>query len=46
MSLVLYHSDEQKQKAEQSREQEQVKRNPEVITTEIRKADIFYPAEE
>lgn len=46
MSLILYHDEEQKQIAEQSREEEQKKRAPEVIRTEIAPKKNFYPAED
>ena len=46
MSLILYHDDEQKQIAEKSRAEEQVKRAPEVINTEISPKKNFFPAEE
>lgn len=46
MSLILYHDEEQKQIAEQSRSEEQIKRAPEVIITEIQPKTNFYPAEE
>lgn len=46
MSLILYHDEEQKQIAEQSRAEEQIKRAPEVIRTEIAPKINFYPAEE
>lgn len=46
MSLILTHSDEQRETAIKSRENEQVKRAPEVIITEIVEAKEFYPAEE
>lgn len=46
MSLILYHDEEQKQIAEQSRSEEQIKRAPEVIRTEIQQKNNFYPAEE
>lgn len=46
MSLILYHDEEQKQIAEKSREDEQKKRAPEVIRTEIAPKKNFYPAEE
>lgn len=46
MSLILYHSDEQKQMAIKSIEEERVKRAPEVIITELAAAGPFYPAEE
>lgn len=46
MSLILFHSPEQKVIAEQSREEEQVNRAPEVIITELAPASTFYPAED
>ncbi|KAM7358119.1 methionine sulfoxide reductase A isoform 3-T3 [Cochliomyia hominivorax] len=46
MSLILYHDEEQKQIAEQSRAEEQIKRAPEVIRTEIAPKTNFYPAED
>lgn len=46
MSLILAHSNEQKVIAEKSRTEEQTKRIPEVIITEIQDAGIFYPAED
>lgn len=46
MSLILYHSEEQKQIALASIKEERVKRAPEVINTEIAAAGPFYPAEE
>ncbi|XP_058980033.1 peptide methionine sulfoxide reductase isoform X2 [Musca domestica] len=46
MSLILYHDEEQKTIAEQSKIEEQIKRSPEVITTEIRAKTNFYPAED
>lgn len=46
MSLILYHSEEQRRISEASRAEEQVKRAPEQITTEIAPAGIFYPAED
>ncbi len=46
MSLILIHSAEQREMANKSREEEQVKRAPEVIITEIADAREFYPAEE
>lgn len=46
MSMILYHSDEQKRLALQSTERERIKRAPEVIRTEIVEAGPFYPAEE
>lgn len=46
MSMILYHDDEQKAIAEQSKVEEQKRRAPEVITTELQAKGIFYPAEE
>ena len=46
MSLILYHNEDQKRIAEESRNTEQAKRAPEKITTEIAKAGPFYSAEE
>ncbi|XP_055624607.1 peptide methionine sulfoxide reductase-like [Toxorhynchites rutilus septentrionalis] len=46
MSLILYHNDKQRRISEASRAEEQVKRAPEQITTEIAPAGIFYPAED
>lgn len=46
MSMIFYHSEEQKQKAMQSIEKERVNRAPEKIITEIVSAGPFYPAEE
>lgn len=46
MSLILAHSNEHQVIAEKSRTEEQTKRVPEVIITEIRSAGTFYPAEE
>lgn len=45
MSLILYHDEEQRLLAEKSREQEQRKRT-DMILTEVRKFEKFYPAEE
>ncbi|XP_076244505.1 methionine sulfoxide reductase A isoform X2 [Calliopsis andreniformis] len=45
MSLILYHDEEQKLLAEKSREQEQRKRT-DLVLTEIRKFEKFYPAED
>ncbi|EZA52657.1 hypothetical protein DMN91_002068 [Ooceraea biroi] len=45
MSLILYHDDEQRLLAENSREHEQQERG-ESFTTEIRKFTNFYPAED
>lgn len=46
MSLILTHSAEQQEIANKSRKEEQVKRAPEVIITEIAEAREFYPAED
>lgn len=46
MSLILHHSEEQKRVAENSIEEERVRRAPEKIITEIAKSGPFYPAEE
>lgn len=46
MSLILYHSEEQKTAALKSIKLERVNRAPEVIITEIAQAGEFYPAEE
>lgn len=46
MSLILTHSAEQQETANKSRKEEQVKRAPEVIITEIADAREFYAAEE
>lgn len=46
MSLILTHSAEQQEIANKSRDDEQVKRAPEVIITDIADAQEFYPAEE
>lgn len=46
MSLILTHSTEQREIADKSRKEEQVKRAPEVIITEIADAEEFYSAEE
>ncbi|XP_055597854.1 peptide methionine sulfoxide reductase-like [Uranotaenia lowii] len=46
MSLILYHNEEQRQISEKSRQEEQIKRAPEQIITEIAPAGIFYPAED
>lgn len=45
-SLILYHDDEQKQIAEASKLEEQERRVPEVITTNIAPKENFYAAEE
>lgn len=45
-SLILYHNDQQKSLALKSINEEKIKRSPEVIITEIKKAGPFYPAEE
>lgn len=46
MSLILCHSEEQRRISEQSRAEEQIKRAPEQIITEIATAGKFYPAED
>lgn len=46
ISLIMYHDEDQKQIAELSKIEEQARRKPEIIRTEIRSAGIFYPAEE
>lgn len=46
MSLILYHNEEQRRISIESRSEEQMKRAPEQIITEIAPAGIFYPAEE
>lgn len=46
MSLILTHSADQREIANKSREEEQVKRTPEVVITEIADAKEFYPAED
>lgn len=46
MSLILCHNEEQRRISEQSRAEEQIKRAPELIITEIATAGTFYPAEE
>ncbi|KAH8371692.1 hypothetical protein KR093_008567 [Drosophila rubida] len=45
-SLILYHDDEQKQIAEASKLEEQVRRAPEVITTDIAPKENFFAAED
>ena len=45
-SLILYHSDVQKEVAIESMRDERVKRAPEIIITEIAKAGPFHLAEE
>ncbi|KRG00229.1 uncharacterized protein Dwil_GK10595, isoform B [Drosophila willistoni] len=45
-SLILYHDDEQKQIAEASIKEEQERRSPEIITTEISPKKNFYAAED
>lgn len=44
-SLILYHDEEQKIVGEKSRDHEQRERR-EVLTTDIREFEKFYPAEE
>ncbi|KAI8037859.1 hypothetical protein M5D96_009360 [Drosophila gunungcola] len=44
-SLILFHDDEQKQIAQASKLEEQERRAPEIITTEIASKENFYPAE-
>ena len=46
MSVIFYHNDLQKEISEKSKITEIEKRKPELITTEIREATTFYPAEE
>ncbi|EDS26383.1 peptide methionine sulfoxide reductase msrA [Culex quinquefasciatus] len=46
MSLILCHNEEQRRISEQSRAEEQIKRAPELIITEIATAGTFYPAED
>ncbi|XP_055305557.1 peptide methionine sulfoxide reductase-like [Sitodiplosis mosellana] len=45
-SLILYHTDAQKQAAMESIQEERVKRAPEIIITEIAEAGPFHPAED
>ncbi|XP_076636601.1 methionine sulfoxide reductase A isoform X2 [Colletes latitarsis] len=45
MSLILYHDEEQKLLAEKSRERQQRKRS-DLVLTEIRRFEKFYPAED
>ncbi|KAH8397000.1 hypothetical protein KR215_007240 [Drosophila sulfurigaster] len=45
-SLILYHDDEQKEIAEASKKEEQVRRAPEVITTDIAPKENFFAAED
>lgn len=45
-SLILYHTEEQREIAERSLAEEREKRSSEEITTQILKATTFYPAEE
>jgi len=46
-SVIFYHTDEQKKKAEESKQKlEEVKAFKKPIATQIEKASIFYPAEE
>lgn len=44
-SLILYHNDEQKEIAEASKLEEQERRLPEIITTDIAPKLNFFPAE-
>lgn len=46
MSLILYHSDEQKRVATESMTEERTNRAPDIIITELAAAGTFYPAEE
>ncbi|XP_055531709.1 peptide methionine sulfoxide reductase-like [Wyeomyia smithii] len=46
MSLILCHNEEQRRISEASRSEEQIKRAPEQIITEIATAGVFYPAED
>lgn len=46
MSLILYHNEEQRRISEASLREEQHKRAPEQIITEIAPAGVFYPAED
>uniref|UniRef100_U5ESG1 peptide-methionine (S)-S-oxide reductase n=1 Tax=Corethrella appendiculata TaxID=1370023 RepID=U5ESG1_9DIPT len=46
MSLILYHTPEQKEIAQKSLRLEQDKRSPDQIITEIAPANEFYPAED
>lgn len=46
MSLILFHSEVQKNIALESMQEERVKRAPEKIITELQPAGPFYPAEE
>lgn len=46
MSLILYHNDEQKKIATESKIEEQERRKPEIIKTAIQEASTFYPAED
>jgi len=43
--MILYHDEEQKQVALASKLEEQERRAPEVITTEIASKENFFPAE-
>lgn len=45
-SLILYHTDAQKEVAMESMVEERIKRAPEIIITEIAKAALFHLAEE
>lgn len=46
MSVIFYQNEKEKLLAEVSKQEEQLKRKPEIIATEIRPASTFYPAEE
>lgn len=45
MSLILYHDEEQKLLADKSRERQQ-RKCTDLILTEVRRFEKFYPAEE
>lgn len=45
-SVIFYHNDTQKEIALKSLENESLKRNDDVIITEVRKCEIVYAAEE
>ncbi|KAL5282343.1 hypothetical protein ACFFRR_005486 [Megaselia abdita] len=46
MSVIFYHNNDQRIVSHISKKKEQLKRNSEFITTEIKEASIFYPAED